>query len=445
MELQDKPHLDNRLFMITVIILTVMVIADLTVIKVYIFNRTELLSIWRTILFTIIVASFFVTNYFIIIFLNRRFVPTLVVQKRQIAIVKNLTIGVQIFLASLLIFVIAQLVTMSYYLVISMILASTISHMLAASIMVALTKQFFNWYKLNRNLTVLFYSIATLALTVNLILGVVSIDLILLNKPTKIYSHVGAFVPYVERGSPEAILNDAYSISTIFAFIMTWIATASLLYHYSYKLGKLKYWLLLGLPLIYFSSQFVTSFIDLFQLVTVNYTFYGVFFNLLFSLSKTCGGILFGIAFLTLYRIVKDNTVKRYMLLSSTGLILFFAANQATTVVASPSYPPFGLVSISSIGLASFLMFIGIYSSAVSIGQDTQLRKDLVKHARKELKLLYSIGSSEMENELCNKTLVLLKKQQERMVAESGVESSLREEDVRIYVKRVMKEMGKTD
>jgi hypothetical protein len=78
-------------------------------------------------------------------------------------------------------------------------------------------------------------------------------------------------------------------------------------------------------------------------------------------------------------------------------------------------------------------------------GQDTQLRKDIVKHARKELKLLYSIGSSEMENELCNKTLVLLKKQQERMVAESGVESSLREEDVRIYVKRVMKEMGKTD
>lgn len=131
------------------------------------------------------------------------------------------------------------------------------------------------------------------------------------------------------------------------------------------------------------------------------------------------------------------------MLLSSTGLILIFAANQATVVVTSPSYPPFGMVSISSIGLASFLMFIGIYSSAVSIGQDTKLRKDIVKHARNELKLLYNIGTSEMENKVCNRTIVLMKKQQERMMQESGVESSLTEDDVRTYVKGVMKEMGK--
>jgi hypothetical protein len=435
-------HLDNRFYFAMVLILTTAVIADTTIIKLYTFNRSELLSTWRITLFIIIAVSFFITIFSIMTFINRKIIPSIIVQKRQIKLVMKLTIVIQIALLLLLIFVILQLTTFSYYFSMTILIASTMSHILAVFVMIALTKQFFNWYKSKKNVTILLYSVAVLTLTSNLIFGIVSVDLVLLSKPLKIYPHVAVFVPYVPRGSLLSILNDAYSITTIGGFVATWIATASLLYHYSYKIGKSKYWILLVLPLIYFSSQFLTSFINVFELVMYNLTFFGSFFSVFFLLSKTCGGILFGIGFLTLYRIIQDKMVKSYMLLSSTGLILFFAANQATTVIASPSYPPFGIVSISSIGLASFLMFIGIYSSAISISQDSKLRRNIVQNARNELKLLYNIGSSEMEDKVWSKTLVIMKKQQETMAHDSGVESSLTEEDVRVYVKKVIKELG---
>ncbi|HVD07762.1 MAG TPA: hypothetical protein VNB67_04895 [Nitrososphaeraceae archaeon] len=56
---------------------------------------------------------------------------------------------------------------------------------------------------------------------------------------------------------------------------------------------------------------------------------------------------------------------------------------------------------------------------------------------------MYNIGSSEMEDKVCSRTLAIMKKQKETMARDSGVESSLTEEDVRVYVKKVIKELKK--
>jgi hypothetical protein len=81
------------------------------------------------------------------------------------------------------------------------------------------------------------------------------------------------------------------------------------------------------------------------------------------------------------------------MIISAYGMILLFTSNQPIGLLLVP-YPPFGLATISFMGLASYLIFVGIYSAAVSVSEDTKLRQSIRKIAINESKLLDSIGSS---------------------------------------------------
>ena len=66
------------------------------------------------------------------------------------------------------------------------------------------------------------------------------------------------------------------------------------------------------------------------------------------------------------------------MLLSGSGygLLLLFTANQHQIIQLNP-YPPFGLPTICYVGLASYLILVGIYSSALSVANDFELRRSI--------------------------------------------------------------------
>ena len=89
-------------------------------------------------------------------------------------------------------------------------------------------------------------------------------------------------------------------------------------------------------------------------------------------------------------------------------------------------------------GLASYLIFIGIYSSALSVAQDSNLRQSIRRFAIKESKLLDSIGTAQMEQEIQRKVVVFTKRNQEEMMEETGIASSLTEEDVKEYLEQVI-------
>jgi hypothetical protein len=87
---------------------------------------------------------------------------------------------------------------------------------------------------------------------------------------------------------------------------------------------------------------------------------------------------------------------------------------------------------------------MGIYSSAVSISEDSKLRRAIRKFATTESKVLDSIGLAQMEQEVQKKVLTLAKEQEEKMVEETGVESSLDEGDMKEYLQEVIKEVKKS-
>jgi len=159
-------------------------------------------------------------------------------------------------------------------------------------------------------------------------------------------------------------------------------------------------------------------------------------------MAKPIGGILFGVAFWIIAATLKrDNyTIRNFLIISGYGLMLVFASNQAILTVNYP-YPPFGLAAVSFMGLASYLVLIGIYSSAISVAHDVELRRSVRRLAVKEFKLLDSIGTAHMEQEIQRTVLKLASRQQEAMEADTGVGSSLDEEDVKQYLDEVLVEV----
>jgi hypothetical protein len=161
---------------------------------------------------------------------------------------------------------------------------------------------------------------------------------------------------------------------------------------------------------------------------------------LIFSLGAIFTGILFGVAFLSVARTLKIGTPARnYMLIAAYGFVLFYIAGSASAYQAA--YPPYGLISVSFTGLSCYLIYNGLYFSAISVSQDMTLRQSIRKSVMEQSKLLDNIGTAEMEREVQKQVLTMAKKASASMQEKSGVGASMNEGDIKKYVELVIKEL----
>jgi hypothetical protein len=113
-------------------------------------------------------------------------------------------------------------------------------------------------------------------------------------------------------------------------------------------------------------------------------------------------------------------------------------------MAAQAAFPPFGLVSLSFTGLSCYLIYSGLYSSAVTVSQDRELRQSIRKSVTEQSKLLDSIGPAHLEQELQSIVLAITKKYSDSMVEETGVEASMTEGDIKEYIQRVRDEVQRS-
>jgi hypothetical protein len=160
------------------------------------------------------------------------------------------------------------------------------------------------------------------------------------------------------------------------------------------------------------------------------------------ALSKPIGGLVFGIAFWKISRIMSyERNIRTYMIISGFGIFLIFAANQAATQIVSP-YPSFGLSSITVLNIATFLMVLGIYNSATLVSANNNLRKFIRKRAL-ESRLLDLIGQAEMEKEI-QKTVKKIA-QNKDILKRYKAEFEFDENELEKYIDSVIKETKKSD
>lgn len=352
---------------------------------------------------------------------------------------------VQYVLCAILVFVILQMVLTARYNVNALIAVTTISYGLSIIMLGLLAKRFFSWFKAKRETVILLYGLSSSILALNAVITIAYVDLVLMELPPYISPHSALpFAPFIVPGSVTDILNSSFFVSSILSFILTWTATVLLLRYLSQKLGRVRYWIILSLPLAYFLSQFLPLFSNVFALFSQSESIFYLY-TLFFTFSRPAGAILFGLAFWMIARRLRDRSsvVVDYMIISGIGLVLLFVSNQAIVFVDEP-YPPFGFASVLFMGLASYLVLIGIYSSAISISEDSRLRNSIRNFAMKEANLLDSIGAAHMEQEIQKRVITLTKQNQDRLAEESGIQSSLSEDDMKSYLQEVIREIQKS-
>jgi hypothetical protein len=425
-------------------ILIVFLIVDTSIIKIYYFSFNQSPVSWRVILFVVISSVYFASLYLMAQFVKQRSEHIRNRKMLHINILHKIVVVSQYLLTAAIGFVIFQIVVTSGYNTVLLTIATWISYTVAIVMIGVLAKKFFSWFKSDRNSTVLLYGLSSAILAINAAFIAIFVTFMLRNVPDYIRPHVGVGSPFFSLGPATDILNYGHVVSSIISFMLWWIATVSVLLRYSQK-SKKRYWFVLSIPLLYFLIQFQPLFLGLFSSSLASQPIlFSIIYQLVFTVSKPVGGILFGIAFWFITRKISENNIARnYMVLSAYGLVLVFVSNQAVVLVSAP-YPPFGLATSSFMGLSSYLLLIGIYSSAISVAEDSKLRQTIRKTAVKEAKFLHSIGMAQMEDELQRRVIKIVKEQHDVLTYQTGVEPSLNEDELKQYLYETIQEIKRS-
>ena len=357
---------------------------------------------------------------------------------RHIRVSYKLTNALQYLVIADFTFLIFGMHILNQYPTLSLAFVTAATYGLNIALMVVFTKIFLSWYKSSRNsIVVLLYGLSFAVVVITSSIFLTGNMLRFAEKPAFI-SDLEQYLSKAEPGSLLYLLNKIYHYSDIASFALKWIPTAFLLYHYSQKMGRTKYWILISLPLIYFLGTHLDDF-DTYKPHGESEEFY---WNLYVTYNSTAGGILFYIGFVVATKHFHNNwAIKDYLIISGFGFLLFFSAGQ-TTLAFSP-YPPFGFATMSFYGLSTYLILLGLYASAISVSEDIELRKSIKKSTLREAKFLYSMGTARMENELMKRMVVKAEEELRERAQESGIEASLGEEDIINIVRESEKDVKK--
>lgn len=347
----------------------------------------------------------------------------------------------QYILISLVLTTAVQIVILARYNIVLLAMVTTISYSLNCFILIILAVRLLRWYLLKHDTVILVLSLASFTSAFSAVTTISFSLMIFGSSPLYATSDSRILFPVLIPGTAIWTINYFNSIFSIVSFVATWLGAVLLLRHYAEKYGKYYYWII-SAPLIYFLSQFA-NILYLYNLfINADPTGFFLSFQYIFSLNSTIGGILFGVVFWTAAtKIERISALKNYLTIAGFGFFLFFASGSAT-VVQIP-FPPYGLQMVSIVGISSYLMFFGLYSSAVVLSEDIVVRRAIRNTAAEQYRLLGNISYAEMENKITHHVVSVVGKISNKIMEESGVESSYSDSDIRAQVQQIVNEIIK--
>jgi hypothetical protein len=358
----------------------------------------------KKIIFSIIAFLCIVFQIIVLRYLKNLNSNTRVDTRIHVDLINNIVKVSQYLLIALFAFIVFQMFYFNYYDTLVLMLTIITTYVVASLLIGKTMISFISWYKINRKPVFLLYSISMSMILFNLILTPTVVNMILSEKPEQIRQFAGGSMDI--SGGRYNLVSNLVKISSILSFASIWFTTALLMRTAKDRFVKeVQYWIILSTPLVYFLlSYFAQDLFGtvLFPLIRSDPILISLALTTIFILSKPIGGIIFGLLFWRISRLVSfDKILREYMIISGYGFLLLFSANQSTLLVLGP-YPPFGSITISVLILATYLILIGIYTSATLVSTNIQLRKFIYRLTTdsKFLNLLGEIGVTEMEKEI---------------------------------------------
>lgn len=349
-----------------------------------------------------------------------------------------LFVGTILIIISFLI--LSEILFNSYYYKSSLLPFTILPNFLSSLIFGIFSLKFFQWYKNNReSYVVLLFGLAFIIFCFsNIFVSVGDAYLISTHKSELIDPSTEVTYYDFEEGSFFNVYFDLYAFLDLGMFFCFYLGSILMLYPYSRKIGRTKFWLLMLIPLI---SQLFTL-VDSFNIMDTDTDENLFYFYLVSIWEQALVGFLFGFVFWKISKqIDEDNPIRKYLRMVGLGFILFYISNQSSVFLSS--YPPFGLLCLTMLTISAYFVVTGLYSSAISISQNLNLRKSIKKISLNDANFLSSIGKGEMEGTV-KKTVSNLKniinEQEKEMEEKTGIETQLSTNEMEDYLQQVVEE-----
>ena len=323
------------------------------------------------------------------------------------------------------------------------------------------TYKFLSWFKSSvnkrHNIMILAFAVSSILLCISVTISTVfDTKELVYSRPPSIDSNFHSSNSMASRhlSNIELVIHlygFLYPQVTAIAIAET-VAVAYFLRYFKDQIGRAKFWTIIILPPV----LFLTGIFGPQLLTTATQMVYMEPRFLLFRIMGTAGWVVADFVIAFAYILVA-KTLGRQITASRSKIINYLIIAAFSTILISPttnnwitnnSYPPFGAIQRAFLVLASFLFSIGIYSVAMSVAQDAELRQ-LVRKYAKEYALLGTLGDAQRGAEIVRieKVVKLIHKHAYAMEKETAVESSMLDDnEVRQYLELVIRETrGKKD
>jgi hypothetical protein len=349
-----------------------------------------------------------------------------------------------------------------------------ISFILATVIMSLLCYRLFQWYRITRNLPLLLYSSIAFLLAVGIAAMTASnIAIIFLQQ-----EHIEEITPatqlqpslqpsfLLERsssGSSSSSSTTFYDLRSLqvvvtplrIGYVFMWFTSVLFLRHYSKRVGEVKFWIIIALPLLSFLiGVYLLSVVD--SSSPTDSQEEGeeqqsgptlLLYILLVVASVIAGAILFGMMFLSVAKSMRKlksaetSALANYLTVSAYGIIIL-PESLTSPFIDLTAYPPFSAIAWSLAAFASYLFSFGFYASAMSLSHNRDLRRAIRNSALEQSsKLLDNIGVGELQQELQDKVMNIVKAKAEKIEHQTGIQSSFSEEEAKEYLQQVINEI----
>jgi hypothetical protein len=354
-------------------------------------------------------------------------------------------IATQILTVTIILMIIFQMIFHDKYSLVLLQLQTFLSRLSGLVPLSALIILFVGWLISKKNYIIMLYTLSFSLLAINLVVSLVYL-IYLQSYLTFPLPDVKPFpIVMYAANIPASLFTESlalvFDILSLASFLLMWTATFISLGQYRYRMGRIKYFILMSVPLIYYVFPFQNYFGDrFFPLLQSAPVFVSVVYVLIFSASEQVAAVLFSLVFWTSSTLVHNDRVRKNLLISAIGIALIFGSIEISTLQYHV-YPPYGLITQAFIPIGAYLLFVGTFSSAKQISQEAELRKDFYKAAKTQLSLLRTIGITQMEKELIKS----FKTAEKRTANRETVQESYPEEDVKQIVREVLEEIKKRD
>jgi hypothetical protein len=434
-------NLSKKNSLIFVLILTIVMVFDATIVQFSSYSGVKI-PMWLNITIFILFSIIFLASSPILLNYVRKIISKDSSQKIPIRLryFHNLMSATLIVTGSIILIITFQILILNKYSLILLEIQTYVSYLSALIFLSFLVFLFAGWLIRKRNYIIILYVIAFSLASVNLIVSLIYIQTYFsfsVLPDVKPYP-ITAYVVNIPGSVITESLSLIYDILSLSSFLLMWIATAILLSQYRHKMGKIRFFLLISIPLIYYVFPFQNYFGDVFfTLLFYSPVMFSVIYILIFSATKEVGAFLFGLSFWSASSLVHHNRVQKSLLISFIGMVILFCSNEISPL-RSHVYPPYGFITEALLPIGAYLLLVGIFTSAQYISQDARLRKEFYKSAESQLNLLKNIGVSQMEKKYEEKVKFL---QESTKSSKTIEEPELEEEHIKKILHDVLHEL----